>query len=227
MRQTKSEIMNGVTKEVTSSKKVANNTYAIRYGDGTMAYRLHNTDVVTHGTDFWELNSGGWRTNTTKDRINDWNPFKITQKNGQWFVQAGNKTYDFYDGIRFDIDGNLISKVKATNTAAIERKKKAINKYVNLLTEKNLPQPSNGDCWDCLWHTEDGKPMGDVMTSNHLESHMKEGYIPGALLVNAMREKGWRDEQIGVHYGMKIVDTFKRALRRYMQRHLIPEIASK
>lgn len=61
-------------------RKVANNTYAERRGDD-IALRLHQTDVVTfHPDGSITLNTGGWYTVTTKDRMNNalpkgtWNP---------------------------------------------------------------------------------------------------------------------------------------------------------
>ena len=70
--------------------------------------------------------------------------------------------------------------------------------------------------------------MGELGSDNvtHLHEHVKEGYLHGSLLVNAMRAYGYNDSQIGLYYSMKIADTFKRAVRRYLQRNLL-EIATK
>lgn len=67
-------------------KKIANNTYKIDTPDGYII-RLHNTDIVTvHGNSI-TLNSGGWKTKTTKERINDHiAPRYISQKNYEWTV---------------------------------------------------------------------------------------------------------------------------------------------
>jgi hypothetical protein len=61
--------------------------------------------------------------------------------------------------------------------------------------------------------------MGDTTGDNgHILEHVKENYLHGSLLVNAMRETGYSDDQIRIHYGMKLADTFKRALRKYLQK---------
>jgi hypothetical protein len=104
--------------------------------------------------------------------------------------------------------------------------KKRIAKYVNLITKDNLPVPSNGDCWLCLLRDKDGHTMGENDNS-HLLSHLKEKYLHGSILVNAMREVGYKDQQIGFHYQMKLSDTFKRSLRKYLQKRLIKDIAVK
>lgn len=52
-------------------RKVANNTYAERRGD-SIALKLHDTDVVTYHPDgSITLDTGGWFTVTTKDRMNN------------------------------------------------------------------------------------------------------------------------------------------------------------
>lgn len=78
------------------SKKVGNNTYMVR-GDGCIHVRLHQTNVVTYYPDGRiVLNSGGWRTPTTKDRINNWTSARIYQTKYQWYLADGRP---FYDGM--------------------------------------------------------------------------------------------------------------------------------
>ena len=81
-------------------RKVGNNTYAEILHDDTVAIRLHNTDVVKinpNGT--YTLNSGGWQTVTTKDRINQYSPVKVYQRKFEWFVNINDKEYPFMDGM--------------------------------------------------------------------------------------------------------------------------------
>jgi hypothetical protein len=90
------------------SRKLRNNTYLQRRGtdevrlSATMtlraqkiAVRLHNTDIVTFYSDGQiELNTGGWFTITTKDRMNRYlpAPFSIFSVNGSWHVSLSWKT---------------------------------------------------------------------------------------------------------------------------------------
>lgn len=223
MKKTKSAILSDCTKEIESSKFVANNTLKVKYKDGSEAIRLHNTDVVTLLPDGKiQLNSGGWRTNTTKERINDYSPARLWQNKGLWYVDGSL----FYDNMLIDKDGKLIGKKVKANDKEIDKMKKAITKFCALITKDNLPVPDSGDCWFCCLHTSEGQPMGEALKDNgHLLEHIKEGYLHGSLLVNAMREAGYKDEQIRLHYGMKLSDTFKRAVRRYLQKRLIKDIA--
>jgi len=71
-------------------RKIGNNTYAEIGYDDSVSIRLHGTAVVRfypNGT--VKLNSGGWRTSTTKDRINKYSPVKVYQKKYEWYLQDG------------------------------------------------------------------------------------------------------------------------------------------
>jgi hypothetical protein len=81
-------------------RKVGNNTYAEILHDGTVAIKLHNTYVIKinpNGT--YTLNSGGWQTVTTKDRINQYSPRRVYQRKYEWFVDINGKEYPFMDGM--------------------------------------------------------------------------------------------------------------------------------
>jgi hypothetical protein len=77
--------------------------------------KLHATDVITWTPDGKIiLNSGGYRTHTTKDRMNGFLPagIRVYQKNFNWYINYTGKLYngeksidvvnekiDFKDGI--------------------------------------------------------------------------------------------------------------------------------
>lgn len=74
--------------------------YLNRRDDKTIAVTLHSTDVVTaHEDGTLTLNSGGWRTITTKDRINAWLPrgYILCQHDGGWFIRTPQETYEYED----------------------------------------------------------------------------------------------------------------------------------
>jgi hypothetical protein len=90
---------------IESSKLVANNTRLTIFKNGDKVLRLHKTDVIRWQGDKIILSSGGWKTKTTKDRINAYiNKFNTTnysiyQKKGAWYIVDGDKILDFVDGI--------------------------------------------------------------------------------------------------------------------------------
>ena len=227
MKKTKGDLLSN-TENVKNSKFIANNTLRINYNDGSSAIRFHNTDIITFRTDNKiVLNSGGYRTLTTKERINKFAPVQLYQNKGLWYINNGSL---FYDNCVINSEGKLISKPLQNDKieAKVKKLKKQISDYCNLITKENLPVPSPGDCWLCNLHDKNNIPMGEFSKdTSHLLSHLKENYLHGSIIVNAMREAGYQDKQIGLHYQMKLIDTFKRSLRKYLQKRLISNIAVK
>lgn len=209
MRESKSEILSDVSGDVLESRIVANNTVEYEIGS-ERRIRLHHTDIITYRTNGdVVLNSGGWQTVTTKDRFNQFG-FRIYLEKGQWFIDDG---IPFHDGMVLP-KGNppKITKADGKRLAASERLAKEIMKFCRLVNSvEKLPEPNGGDCWLC---------MADNADSDHLKSHIAEGYLHGTLLINAMCAAGYDENQIGLHYRMDLRDTFKRTLRRYLRRNL-------
>lgn len=220
--QTKTQILAGCKKPVVSAKKVANNTFRVTYEDGTSAIRFHDTDVVIFDGKKTILTSGGFHSKTTKERINDFSGLRMNQMNGLWYVNG----YDFFDGITF-VNGKPL-KQKKHDINKINKLKLQIKKFVSLVDKvKKLPHPSGGDCWLCCMNTQEGKTMGELGNDNrdHLILHMKEKYLHGSLIVNALLDSGYRKEQIGYVFQMKSI--VKRSLRKYLQRNIIDNISVK
>ena len=209
MKKSKKQLLNN--ESCIKSKLIGFNTIEIIQED-CRVIRYHETDIITEYPDKIILNSGGWKTKTTKDRMNLYTNLDINQKNNSWFVNG----HLFYDNITFDKQGNLLSEVKESNVSKVNKIKKQITEYINLLNEDNLPEKSGGDCWYCLLNFSED--------TEHLKSHLEEKYIHGAILVNSMLEYGYRPEQIPFHYYLKNIDSFKRALRKYLQKRLLKDI---
>jgi hypothetical protein len=73
-----------------TQRKIGNNTYAYIEHDSSVSIQLHGTKVVViYPNGLYKLNSGGWQTSTTKDRINKYSPVKVYQKKHVWYLQDG------------------------------------------------------------------------------------------------------------------------------------------
>ncbi|NDH09423.1 MAG: hypothetical protein EBY16_07410 [Gammaproteobacteria bacterium] len=73
-----------------NTRKVGNNTYAEILSDGSVGIMLHSTYVVKiHPDNSATLNTGGWYTSTTKDRINKYSPVRVYQRKGEWYLNNG------------------------------------------------------------------------------------------------------------------------------------------
>jgi hypothetical protein len=226
-RITKKESLQGLN-DVVSSRKIGNNTFEVLFNNGDKAIRLHNTNIITYKNNGnIVLNTDNWKTHTTKSRINQYlKGLTLIQKNHTWFLVKNYQDKNlitYYDSIEFDNNINLITENKTVDTKKQDKIKKQITSYCNLLDKMDkIPEPSSGDCWYCsMYDVKNHVPLGDLTKSDHLISHLKENYLHGSILINAMRESGYKNYQIGLHYQMNLKDTFKRSLRKYLIKRLI------
>ncbi len=186
-RKSKKEIMADV--EHVKARIIDNNTIEYYRLDGTRVIRLHLTDIVTfHKSGAVHLNTDGWTTLTTKDRINKYSPYRIHQAKSIWYVTINGVDYVYKDGISIFPSGAV--QGQGEDPKKYIKLTKDINKYVKgfmgQLIARKIGQPGNGDCWDCSFKTEDGRSMGEMSNSEHILSHFKEKYYVPALLFNAI-----------------------------------------
>jgi hypothetical protein len=177
-------------KGMNGTKKVDHNTY-IRSIDDGIALKLHNTDIVIFKKDgTYQLNTGGWQTVTTKDRLNKFTPARISSKKGIWYINE----IPFVDGIVIDANGSPINAVN--NSDQVQKVKsdldKKVKKYIDgfaaHVIENGLEDPSAGDCWGChLVSDSKDHPMG----IDHLLSHFEEEYYVPSLLWRAIISRNY------------------------------------
>jgi len=79
----------------------------ISAADGYTIVTYHQTQVVKVNDAKIILNSGGWRTNTTKTRMNQTANqfglgFQVYQKDFEWFVDFNGKVHEFTDNMVLD-----------------------------------------------------------------------------------------------------------------------------
>ena len=72
--------------------------------NGVTIVIYHNTKVVKWDKDKITLDSGGWRTKTTKNRMNQASNqfglgFQVYQSKGEWFVSTKDGEMEFEDGM--------------------------------------------------------------------------------------------------------------------------------
>jgi hypothetical protein len=203
----------------TTGYKLGNNTRLVET-QGGYGVKLHNTivvDIQSDGT--YILNTGGWFTKTTKDRINSYAPVNLYTGKRIWYLSPHQT---FSDGIVVNSKGKVIRDPNAKQVKRIKAMHEKINKYVDkyakALKENKVPQPSCGDCWGCCMVDASGKT---VMGHDHLEQHLKESYLVPSLLVNAIRAKGYNPAYVNPWNGLRNdVNTFKRAIKDYLIKEL-------
>ena len=187
-------------KDKAKGKPIANNTRLFKRGED-YAVRLHNTDVVTiHSDDTYTLNTGGWRTVTTKERINRFSPARVYSDKKVWLVKTGFGEYGgslFEDGMKVTKRGVALEYNDPAEGFALQRKldnlvRNYINGFCKLIESKELKDPDAGDCWFCSMFNQD-KAHGNKESVDHLFSHFEEKYYVPSLLANAMKERSYGD----------------------------------
>lgn len=175
----------------TRKRKLANNTYLNPRDDGGFGIRLHSTDVVVYYPDRIVLDSGGWKTVTTKDRINCFSPFRVWSERGVWFVSNGRSgnPVPFADGLTYRAEQGFDSETVGEDPKAQNKLRRQASRfskaYMDAFVRGEVPAPSNGDCWGCLMVATDGtRPMGG---SGHMLEHLQENYFVPSMLVNATK----------------------------------------
>jgi hypothetical protein len=92
------------------SRKVQPNTYLEKLGDGQIGVRYHDTIVVRiHSDGRYTLNTGGWKTVSTRDRICEYSNARIEIQRGNWFISNGHGgTVPFENGMVIDASGHIL-----------------------------------------------------------------------------------------------------------------------
>ncbi len=126
--QTYAEADAMLTGRTHDSRRVANNTVLGRRASDAIALRLHNTDVVTfYANGTVRLNTSGWRTATTKDRINrSLRDHAVSSERRVWYLYSHrggvwSLRYKFEDYMLIDADGTVSTAEAPRTPRTMER----------------------------------------------------------------------------------------------------------
>jgi len=223
------------------SRKVGNNTYAQRR-DHRIAIRLHGTDILLFeynqldGTPTITLDSGGWLTVTTKERMNRFLPkgVSVSSVKGRWYVHLpGRDDFDttrhvlYQDGMKLTrgflhawvTEGALRLEEKAKQDTHNKLMEKLISKWLKGLKEEHLQSWNDTPCPMCICVHTPGEGLslvGELMEdTQHLIEHLMEGAYP----YNLLTLPGRRLNNRGVRHTM--LDLVKVDVRAYLRSQLI------
>ncbi len=169
-----------------------------RLDDKTVALRYHDTNVVTADSGGRViLNSGGWHTMTTKERMSEYGPCFVRQERGVWYAMFQGKEYVFEDGMVLnEKTGNVTGAGSQSDVLKLRKDVKGyVKKYIAALQAGTLGKPGLADCFMCQFSKADGSSaMGD---GEHIESHIEESYLVPSLGVCVLKEQGPNGEGLG------------------------------
>lgn len=219
------------------SRKVGNNTYLHKAGED-IALRFHKTDVVTFKQNGdVVLDSGGWKTPSTKVRINDYIPGRIHQELSIWYVTYRDKTVPYSDKMILHANSTMTGEGEDPHKQIKLKKRIAqySKAYIAQFLDGKVPKPGLGDCFYCGMRTvNEHIPLGEATkNTEHLESHLEEKYYVPGLLTRAIEvfpvsqaARGaigeiWFPEQVPKPYWSKqsfLIGQIEKSLKRYMYR---------
>lgn len=171
-----------------------NNTRVHVLDDGRIGIKLHDTDVLkVDYENVVELNTGGYYTNVTKDRINHYLPsgIYVYPLSGIWYLKVDGESYGYRDGIKIDLDSREVFDADGNIGWKEDVKKRILKyskKYAKAFVDGEVPAPGGGDCWSCHLVDENGFTMGEATDDNsHLLTHFEEDYFVPSLLLTAIK----------------------------------------
>lgn len=183
-----------------NERPAGNNTRLERRDDGAISVKYHGHAVVVYfppgasGPDpVTVLNSCGWRTTTTKERLNEFGPagFRVWQQRGTWYItqqrtaENDGRTWVFADGLTIDSYGQVFNAAPDSEAGEAQKLARRIRAYAKKFAAEliagKVPAPSSGDCWICL-----GMLEREEHDTDHLDSHLEEEYFVPSLLVKAI-----------------------------------------
>jgi hypothetical protein len=142
-------------RDKSKGKPLGNNTRLVRYGNGYAVF-LHQTAVVVIKPDgTYRLNSGGWRTVTTKDRINLYSPASLFQSKGIWYLsrQPDSSRCIFTDGMVVDSNGFVVAHCEPEKKQSAWTDTEILDQLVSEfpgLVEGSDEEVNGGDLVDAL-----------------------------------------------------------------------------
>lgn len=204
--------------------------------DTIIGVKHHDTYIIRfYPTGEIVLDTDGWRSRTTKDRLNMFlpSPWRVWQERNVWYLSCGygdENPYIYFDGIIIK-DDKVVNAEEAPDPKQLKKLAKQINKYAKRCADSlPLPLPSGGDCWYCLMQTNDGEMLGDATNNtDHLLSHMEDEYVVPSLVWRALQEAGFHPDRQIIHslaFGQTDMlslmdmaeDRVKQAVSKYMKK---------
>lgn len=222
-RKSKTAMLAELKKEVVASKLIGRNTLA--YETATYrAVRYHNTDVFVIGqTGHVCLDTGGWNTVTTRERINDalhGSGFRIFTDRGALFLSAPDgSNHEFVETVKFNVDsefskltggilnrpggfefrpGDIYTDIRFGQAVSYKHISKLIDKYLAVLNKGGVPTNTGGDPWVSP-DPKTGKYSREHVMEWLSDPDTKQPYVFGTFIVNALRFSGMTDVGISMY----------------------------
>jgi hypothetical protein len=172
----------------------------VRRANGTVIYELWGHPIASLTEGVLTLSDEGWKTVTTKDRINGIlacapakvRDLRVWSNNRIWYVYAGDRKFKWNNGAQIALD-NPLRLLEKTNDKEIEAKANKLRDRVKAFTDRIKKRVENGtlptgggECWLVKG------VFGESRGCDNCEYLLKPGCGGGVTLIaKALREKGY------------------------------------
>jgi hypothetical protein len=219
-RRNKSQILGDLAP--VKSRFVDRNTVEWIGSDGVESVRLHDTDIIVRARGRIVFDTGGWKTVTTKDRLNKFAPpgWQFWSERGVWQVSTPAGVFPFVDGAAFWIKSGKPCKptLHRDESAKLKAEKKLISAYVAEV-RKGFSLESGGDPFI------PPDPATGLYERDMVLSWLRDKYVFPTLIYHALRSAGmaregaawWMQQDAGGSSGHSIT---AGRVRRYLARCL-------
>lgn len=224
MRTNLSSQFDPATIKRTGARIIQRNTFE-RFEDGARVIRLHATDIVRIDPATRKrharvtLNSGGYRTMTTRGRMNDYlgSNYVVTSGDGFWYVRDRNtgESVPYFDGIVLP-DAFLNTAVNKRAWREHEREKVLKDSIKRAVAR--MPKTGHVPYDEPIQEPEHANKYFGYSTSgargvanNRLLHVVRSGRIPGSVVRDAITWSG-RNPQYFAYYG----SLTSQMVRRYL-----------
>jgi hypothetical protein len=225
-RKNKSQVLDGV-KGIVSSKLIARNTVQYTTEDGATVVRLHRTDIFRRNSNGdIILDTGGWNTGTTRDRMNDaLRPYgaSVHTHKGALYFHDESGDFEFKNRL-VKIQGGIlkgdICRGFDGDVPSYETVRPLVDRYLKILKRDGIPTDTAGDPF--VWpDRENGKYAAHYVMNWLSDPDSGEPYIFGTFIYHAFRMAGATD--IGIAYYIRDFNagrnrrTVTSRVRRYIR----------
>jgi hypothetical protein len=170
------------------TKKLSNNTYLRQESDNLFYVKFHDTDIICiHPDNTQVIDCNGFRTKTTKERVNEFSFARILQEKGIWYLPG---KVEYFDGIRVAFNGEIVGNVSGCNEYNEKSKAwdKLVKEYIDGFCKDALQNgigvPDKGDCLYCqMLASRQRDELGNVALTTFGVSHfchhvIEKYYVP-------------------------------------------------
>lgn len=195
---------------ISHSRMVARNTMEYVTTDNVRRVRLHDTDVAAFYPDGRiEINTGGWNTMTTRDRINGalaGTAFSVYTHSGQLYVSRDGGKFPMTQRAVLYPNGKVETDIESGEALGYESVRRYVESYMRKLRESGIPEDFSGDPWVSPNAETHKYPRELVLMwiGASPEMHMQddeqhEPYVFATLIYHALAQSGLTDQGIAYY----------------------------